>query len=84
MPNQLMSAVGAILDVGKRFGHTRCRRRAVFHQANENAVAVKFDELAGNKRVGKIFRQQFGVGRADAKTDHGAGVAKHGLPNFGR
>ena len=34
--------------------------------------------------MGEFLGQQFRVGVADAKSDHGAGVAEHGLPDFGR
>lgn len=45
-------------------------------------VAIQFNELRGDERVREFLRQQFRVGVADAKTDHGAGVAKNGLPDF--
>ena len=46
-------------------------------------VAVEIDKLFGEESIGEFLSEQFGVGVADAKGDHGAHIAKDGLPDLG-
>jgi len=73
----------AIVECRQSFRGEGCRGNAVFQKADENLVAVEFDELAGNEGIGEFLGQQFRVGVADAKSDQSAGIAKDRLPDFG-
>ena len=59
-----------------------CRGNTVFEEAAEDLVAVEFDKLGRDEGFSEFLGQQFRVGVANAKGDHCAGVAKHGLPHF--
>jgi hypothetical protein len=41
----------------QRFSGERCGGNSIFQQADEDMVAVKFNKLAWDKRIGKFLRQ---------------------------